>query len=212
MEPLLVTLIFWGSYFVVPGVLALLWWRHVPRGGAALLLVFVVLFSWVRFVEPQLLITREQAIELGLSEPQTIVLIADLHLGVFKGERFLARVVRRINEVDPDLVLIAGDLTFHPRRSALPRLMAPLGELEAPTYTVWGNHETQDRFADVRTPLAEILPELGVTLLNNEVVKLPAFTLVGLGTQRSGEDEVALLTGRATTTPHIILTHNPDTT
>ncbi len=214
IEPLLVQVLFWGSFLVFPFAALLYWWsRRIPYVLYVLLMLLTTSFLWARFVEPQLIVVRESTVEWGLREPVTLVLIADMHLGVYKGERFMRRVVATVNELEPDYVLIAGDFTFHPRLTALPRLTEPFGGIEAPTYAVWGNHETQDRFEDVRTPLATLLPEVGVSVLNNEVVELPAFTVVGLGTNRSGEDEVSLLREVPTSSkPTIVLTHNPDTT
>lgn len=70
--------------------------------------------------------------------PSKIVLLSDLHVGLFIGSRYLDRVVRRVNGLDPDLVLIAGDLLdgYLPEEAqlqaagrALRRLRAPLAPM-----------------------------------------------------------------------------------
>lgn len=77
-----------------------------------------------------------------------IVLIADLHLGYNTDEHFLKRLVRRINKLQPDLVVVAGD-TFdnefhaisHPQKcvSILADLQSTYG-----TYCCYGNHDLDE--------------------------------------------------------------------
>ena len=43
-------------------------------------------------------------------EPMTIVFIADLHLSEVNSERWLPRIVRQINALEPDIVVMVGDI------------------------------------------------------------------------------------------------------
>lgn len=88
--------------------------------------------------------TQEVAIE-GLPDSLdgfTIVQISDLHVGPTIKRDFLQVVVDRVNELDPDLIAITGDLV-----DGLPEKMrdeiAPLAELQAKhgAFYVTGNHE-----------------------------------------------------------------------
>ena len=69
-----------------------------------------------------------------------IVQLSDLHLGVFRGDGFLARVVEEVNRVSPDLIVITGDLTDGSVKK-LRHVVLPLRDLEAPVLFVTGNHE-----------------------------------------------------------------------
>lgn len=77
-----------------------------------------------------------------------IVLIADLHLGYNTDEHFLKRLVRRINKLQPDLVVVAGD-TFdnefhaisHPQKCA--SILADLQSTYG-TYCCYGNHDLDE--------------------------------------------------------------------
>ena len=40
----------------------------------------------------------------------TLVAISDLHLGTLKGKRWLTKLLGRVNDLKPDLVVIVGDL------------------------------------------------------------------------------------------------------
>ena len=47
---------------------------------------------------------------LGQTEPLRVVLIADTHIGVNTTPEFSEEMVARVNEQNPDLVVIAGDI------------------------------------------------------------------------------------------------------
>ncbi len=50
-----------------------------------------------------------------LKQPVKIALIADLHIGLFSGhERQLRQIVHKLNHIQPDLVVVAGDWTYEP--------------------------------------------------------------------------------------------------
>lgn len=205
-------LIYWGSWLVFP-LLAWFsygyWRRKRSRFELAVVLVLGLLFIWARFVEPNLIIVRTTDIPAAGLEKR-IAVISDLHLGVYKGDSFLQRVVERINELKPDLVLFAGDFSYHP--GDITKLFAPFERLNAPIYAVLGNHDVERPGPPVRDELARVLPNYGVRLLQSEIVHFADFTLVGLGDHWAGEDDVGLLKQVALDKTVILLTHNPDTT
>ena len=71
-----------------------------------------------------------------------LVEISDIHLGTLIGERWMARLVNRVNAMKPDLVVVDGDLVdgnvgeVKPLLPVLKGLRAPLG-----VWAVTGNHE-----------------------------------------------------------------------
>jgi predicted MPP superfamily phosphohydrolase len=200
--------IYWGSWLVFP-FLAFVLWRFSSRWLQGILVLGCFIFIWARFVEPNIIQVRTTQLDASGME-RRIVLISDMHLGLFKGADFLSRVVTRINELDPDLVFIAGDFTYHP--ADIPSLYSPLKELRAPVYAVLGNHDVGQPGPPVRGELAQVLPQYGVRLLENETVRFPDFTLVGLGDRWAGEDDLRLLRQVSDQELVIVLTHNPDTT
>jgi hypothetical protein len=71
-----------------------------------------------------------------------LVEVSDIHLGTLIGERWMARLVNRVNAMKPDLVVVDGDLVdgnvgeVEPLLPVLRGLRAPLG-----VWAVTGNHE-----------------------------------------------------------------------
>lgn len=94
-----------------------------------------------------------------------IVQISDVHIGPTIKERFLKRVVNRINLQKPDVVVITGDLVDGPA-STLKQHLKPLADIQAKygTFYVTGNHEY---YSGVLSWLPEI-QNLGVTILLNQ--------------------------------------------
>ena len=73
-----------------------------------------------------------------------IAMASDIHLGTLVGKRGASRLVRMINGVHPDIILLAGDIVDEDLKSVtrrnlgdtLKNLVAPLG-----VYAITGNHE-----------------------------------------------------------------------
>ena len=68
--------------------------------------------------------------------------VSDLHLGLHTGARRLRRVVRLIEQADPDILVSTGDLVDSPIARTRP-LADLLREVKAPLgkFAVLGNHE-----------------------------------------------------------------------
>ncbi|HLP84291.1 MAG TPA: metallophosphoesterase [Phycisphaerales bacterium] len=99
----------------------------------------------------------------------TIAHVTDTHVGRFTHGETIERIVRRVNELDADLVLHTGDL-INDALSDLPvaadmmsRLRGKLG-----TYIVEGNHD----LFESRSAFASGLRERGVNLLTNEAATI----------------------------------------
>ena len=207
---------FYGSAALPPLFLAagVWWWLRYPFAPlpAALLGTAALLLAWARFVEPHLLLrTRHARIPAGFSG--AVALVADLHVGVFKGVRFMRRLVRRVNALEGiEALLIAGDFTYLPHRS-LRELCAPLREVRVPVYAVLGNHDLERPGPPVRAALLDALREAGVRVVEGKTVAHDHWVLAGVGDHLAGEDDLSVLVrARAHEKPVVALLHNPDST
>jgi predicted MPP superfamily phosphohydrolase len=213
--PWLTYIIYYGSFLVFPFLYFLFhtrksWVKKWHKVIFWILAILSLLFIWSRFIEPQIIITRETMINAGFNA--NIILIADMHLGAYKGAGFMERVVEKINNTSGDMVLIAGDFTYWPNVEKMDDLMAPLAKLNKPAYAVLGNHDVEKPGPPVREAIADALEDVRVELMNNNIVQLPQFTLVGLGSNWAGEDDIGLLNRFGQSDNIVVLTHNPDTT
>lgn len=102
--------------------------------------------------------------------------LADVHAGVFaSNERSLSKAVEWAKPLEPDLVLLTGDVLGDPSRAqACLELLAQL-EPRLGKYAVTGNHEygiSKSPFARLHQT-AELWKAAGVTLLSDSCVQLP---------------------------------------
>lgn len=143
-----------------------------------------------------------------------LVQLTDIHVGRTIKRGFIERLVAETNALNPDMVVITGDLVDLPI-SHIEYDLYPLKDLKAPTYFILGNHEY---FHGVGEALVYI-KELGIIPLLNEHVVIgegeQQFNLVGLNDVtglRTGfypPDKVKAFAGIDQSMPCIVLAHQP---
>ena len=163
----------------------------------------------------RLLTVSEAEIGLaGLPAPMdgvTILLITDIHVGPFMRPDALRRAFDRLGTLEPDLIVIGGDITtarlseIVPHLDAFRSLTAPLG-----TFAVLGNH---DHYTGEPARLSALLEENGVTVLTNRWVPVEKdgarFSLAGIDDLVVGSPDLgAALEGAPA--PTVLVSHNPD--
>jgi len=82
-----------------------------------------------------------------------IVLISDLHLGYLNDDKWLARIVDKVNSLQPDIVCIAGDV-FNDNLKALPNPTQAGRSLKSikskyGVYACMGNHDGGNSFEEM---------------------------------------------------------------
>lgn len=190
--------------------------RPLPRWPLPLLGAGLVgLAGYGFYLEPRWLATPVVEVTLEDLPPGLdglrIVLISDLHVGPHLGPADVERVVAASNALEPDLVVLLGDIVaYDPADAAVvaagaPRLVAPLG-----VYAVAGNH---DYFVD-QTTVARLLEAAGVRVLRNAGLPLERqgarLWLAGVDDLRRGRPDLAsALAGAAPGDVPVLLTHNP---
>jgi len=145
-----------------------------------------------------------------------IAVVSDIHLGPLLGRAHTERIVRMINETEPDLVAVVGDLVDGTVEE-LGASAEPLRDLESRegTFFVTGNHEY---FVGDTASWLEELERLGLHVLRNENTRIrrgpAAFDLAGVndvaGESRSdAPDFDRALDGVSPDGPTILLAHQP---
>lgn len=204
-------------------------WGRTPRWGKrlrvsldAIILLLGLLLFWTFLIEPNRLVVRRQNIKIDNWPRQLnglrIAVIADIHAGApFIDEAKLRLIVKRTNELRPDMIVILGDyLTGNGwvRRTMPPEVFAPvLKDFSAPlgVYSVLGNHDWWGDGKKVRGALEEN----GVKVLENEVAQVSvqgtSLWLAGLADLWTRQQHIEETIGKVPEgAPVIALTHNPD--
>jgi hypothetical protein len=188
----------------------------------AIILLLGVLIFWGFLIEPGRLVVREQSIKID-SWPRElnglrIAVISDIHVdNWFIDLKKLRSIVERTNQLQPDLILIAGDFMSGDgwvKRTVEPEVFGPvLKELRARygVYSVLGNHDWWHDGEKVRRGLEAN----GIKVLENEVAQIDvqgtSIWLAGLADLWERLQEVDKTINKIPQgVPIIALTHNPD--
>lgn len=150
--------------------------NYTPRTYGIIAVSMTILISLYGLINARKLqITHQEIAIKGLSTDVKAMHLTDLHVGHFRGKKFLQRIVDKTNEQDVDVVFITGDL-FDGRINLSQETLSPLVNLEAPVYFVEGNH---DGYTGAKT-IKNLLRDLGILVLENEVLLWNEIQVVGL--------------------------------
>jgi len=138
----------------------------------------LVVFSIL--VSHHLKVKKIQIHSRKLSRPYRLVQISDVHIGS-RQQGFMKRIVNRINGLEPDLVLITGDLIDS--SAVNQEALQSLEELHAKVFFAIGNHE---RYADLEKILC-ITENLGIKTLRQETASFEELTISGIDDADIGE-------------------------
>lgn len=168
------------------------------------------------------LVPRVRRIELSVAKQAgkmrmlSIVMVSDVHLGAIVGRSRFDHIAEKINGLNPDLILLAGDIVDEDLApvirqnlgESLRKLKAPLG-----VYAITGNHEYIGGVVEA----CKYLTDHNIVMLRDRSVKIDdAFYLVGredrMIEQRSANQRKKLTELMATvdkTYPVILMDHQP---
>jgi predicted MPP superfamily phosphohydrolase len=151
----------------------------------------------------------------GTMDRLNLVMISDVHLSSIYRSSHLKRIVDRINQLKPDIVLLPGDIVdMDVSQAEEDKMTITLRDMRAPlgVFAVTGNHEYYGGLARN----IEYLRQAGVRVLQDECLKIDeAFVLAGrkdLSASRFGDPRKSLdeiLQGVDRTLPVILMDHEP---
>lgn len=198
------------AHFAPEGMMVFRKWAFVAT--VAITAVVMIIGNY-KFNHPKLV---ELEINLESETPQhkelRIVAASDIHLGVSINKKRLNKYVNFINEQQPDIVLLAGDLVDNMispvikqnMHQDLRKIQAPLG-----VYAIPGNHEYIGRDVDLALSYIEsgnvrVLRD-GVALVNDD------FYVIGRDdrTNQNRKSIAQLTDGLDRSKPTILLDHQP---
>ncbi|MEN0642967.1 metallophosphoesterase [Alkalicoccobacillus gibsonii] len=178
-------------------------------------LVFVMVYGSFNAWNPTV---RNYTIELNnptkevKGEEIKLLIAADLHLGEVIGERHLERFVQLVQEEQPDLVLLAGDIienSFTPYMAN--NLTETMKQLEAPlgVYVSPGNH---DYYGGDLFLLRDEFKDIGFNFLMDEAITVnDELTIIGRKDETDeNRQSISTLMGKADESlPVIVIDHQP---
>ena len=143
-----------------------------------------------------------------------IVQISDLHLGKFMPSSRLDKIVRLVNQQQPDAIVVTGDIITKKQQFNAETVVKYLNQLNSPTgiFVILGNH---DRWHKQVKRLEQALIESKVHNLNNQVYTIhrgaAQLTFAGLDDPYVGKPDLKQVIRQLTDdSPVILLVHEPD--
>lgn len=106
-----------------------------------------ILGIWPRHIEPRLLRSTKLSLPIPNLHPDLeglrVLHFSDLHFGASSRKNFLGKLSKRINRLEPDLLLFSGDFISHGKLQEKKQLQAFLKSIQAPfgAYCCLGNHD-----------------------------------------------------------------------
>ena len=144
--------------------------------------------------------------------PLRVLLITDIHAGIFLHPEALHAIIVSLMREEPDLVVLGGDIVSgHVREvHGIVDALAPLAKAPHGAWFCYGNH---DYFGGNPEELCAALGAVGIRTLKNKAVRLQhgsgSFVMGGIDDLILGSPDWDQLT-TPLGVPHLLMAHNPD--
>lgn len=142
-----------------------------------------------------------------------IAVLSDIHVGIFSNPHQLARLVKCLNRLDVDAVLILGDWLY--QATTLDAQLSPFKTLSKPCYTVLSDADTQQVIDDAQNSepasnmqLKHILPTFGIQLLPEQGLYIAGIKIIGIHNGSTMDLPRVIEQQRSAGQPLVIATHD----
>ena len=199
-----------------------------------LLIALSLLYIYMNWVEPNRLRVSHFSINLTASatyQPATdislaasssqpikrqaakIAVLSDIHVGIFSNPHQLARLVKCLNRLEVDAVLILGDWLY--QATTLDAQLSPFKTLNKPCYTVLSDADAQQVVDDAQNSesasnmqLMNILPMFGIQLLPEQGLRIAGINIIGIHNGSTMDLPRVIEQQRSAGHPLVIATHD----
>lgn len=199
-----------------------------------LLIALSLLYIYMSWVEPNRLrvshfsinltasATYRPATDISLAAPSSqpikrqaakIAVLSDIHIGIFSNPHQLARLVKCLNRLEVDAVLILGDWLY--QATTLDAQLSPFKTLNKPCYTVLSDADTQQVVDDAQNSepasnmqLKHILPTFGIQLLPEQGLYIAGIKIIGIHNGSTMDLPRVIEQQRGAGQPLVIATHD----
>jgi predicted MPP superfamily phosphohydrolase len=150
---------------------------------------------------------------IKLHQAAKIAVLSDIHIGIFSNPHQLARLVKCLNRLDVDAVLILGDWLY--QATTLDAHLSPFKTLNKPCYTVLSDADTQQVVDDAQNSepasnmqLMNILPTFGIQLLPEQGLRIAGIKIIGIHNGSTMDLPRVIEQQRSAGQPLVIATHD----
>jgi len=111
----------------------------------------------------------------NLKNELKIVQLSDMHIGTIHNSGYLEKIVEKVNNLNPDMVLITGDIVDG-SGILTEESISPLNKLEPKTFFTLGNHEQYEGVEYV----LNLLKNTKIQILRNEIFNYKDIQIIGV--------------------------------
>jgi len=192
--------------------------RRKKRRGRVLLIIILLLLVAYPFFEAFHLNVEEHTTDLtdlpSNLKNLKVVFLCDIHQNLWDSQSRTDRVIKTVNSLGADLVLLGGDYATDADSAiaffeSLPLIQARLG-----AFGVLGNNDRGESTTDLMN-LTQAMKDAGVTPLVNEVASIrvgqTTLYIAGIDDLEAGEPDIEGVAAQVSADDFVILLgHNPD--
>jgi len=194
--------------------------EKAKRFTALVIILFVFITVAGGYINTKMIAVQNHRVTIkksaGSLKSLNIVMASDIHLGTILGSSFLEKVVDKINALNPDIVLLPGDIIDEDigpvLRDNMGRILEKI-KSKYGVYAVTGNHE----YIGGVTEAFSYLTAHGIKMLRDSVVKINNdFYVIGREDRsirqfanKQRKDLKELLRSVDTSLPLILMDHQP---
>lgn len=147
----------------------------IPYAGMIIVIVVSVL-SIISVINATGIVIKEVEVPVeNLEKDVTIVQLSDIHIGTIRNSGFLKTIIEKTNKLDPDIVMITGDMVDASARLH-GGMFSDFNKLRAPIYFVTGNHEVYEGTDDIYA----LFNDTKIRILRNEAVDFDGIQIIGV--------------------------------
>lgn len=194
--------------------------QQTKKAVALVISVLTIIIVAGGYINTKMFVVKKYSIDIkkkaGHLKNLNIAVASDLHLGTLNSYEFMYTISEKINELNPDIILLAGDIIDEDLAPVikydvgehLQRLKAKYG-----VYAVTGNHE----FIGGVEPAVEYLKNHNINVVRDSSVKIDdSFYIIGRDDRASAQfsgkkrkELTEILKGVDKSFPMIMMDHQP---
>ncbi|MFA6424496.1 MAG: metallophosphoesterase [Candidatus Magasanikbacteria bacterium] len=203
--------------------------KNKKLGYSFIIILSIIIICGIDlFIEPNIIVKNEFVFSTqNIQAPIKIIFISDIQVGNHKKSAWTEKIVKEIEKIHPDLILLGGDLIDNERTfEDESQYLEPLRKISEnyPIYYVLGNHEygvgskskedKNKQTGDRSQLLIAKMKDLNIKLLRNNLdcptIKNQKLCLFGIDDIWVNNVNFEELNNLDLNVPLVFLTHNPD--
>jgi len=149
---------------------------YAPPYAGMIIVIMVSILSIISIINATRIVVKEIKIPIkNLEKNITIVQLSDIHVGTIMNSGFLKKIIKEVDQLNPDIVMITGDMIDASARLHKD-MFSVFNQLKAEVYFVTGNHEIYEGADNVYV----LFNNTKIRALKNEVVNSNGIQVIGI--------------------------------